>query len=51
MRVMRASRINGEFYHLKGMLASVRDRMLSAMPAERIMARYDWLYGWKPPTT
>jgi len=45
-RVERASRLNGRMYHLNGVPALLRDRLLAAVPPERIMAGYDWLYGW-----
>ncbi len=46
-RVARASRRNGQIYHLGGILASARDAVLRTTPPERLMASYDWLYGWK----
>ena len=46
-RVERASRWNGHGYHMSGVLASARDGVLASVPPERLMARYDWLYGWK----
>jgi salicylate hydroxylase len=48
-RVARASRLNGELYHLQGFAAQLRNGALSAVPPERLMARYDWLYGWTLP--
>jgi salicylate hydroxylase len=50
-QVTRASRLNGRIYHLAGLFASLRNRTLGVLPAERLMARYDWLYGWTPPLT
>jgi salicylate hydroxylase len=49
--VTRASRFNGQIYHLSGLFASLRNRALATLPAERLMARYDWLYGWEGPVT
>lgn len=49
-RVTRASRLNGKIYHLSGLLASLRNQALGALPAESLMARYDWLYGWTLPS-
>ncbi len=46
-RVMAAARRNGRIYHLSGIAALARNAALRALPAERIMAGYDWLYGWK----
>jgi salicylate hydroxylase len=47
IRVQSASRINGRIYHLAGPLAVARNLVLKNVPADRIMSRYDWLYGWK----
>ena len=46
-RVQSASRINGRIYHLAGPLAAARNLVLKNLPGDRIMSRYDWLYGWK----
>ncbi|MFN3622502.1 MAG: FAD-dependent monooxygenase [Hyphomicrobium sp.] len=46
-RVARASQRNGSIYHLAGPAAMARDLVLRHMPAHRLMARYDWLYGWR----
>ena len=46
-RVAAASRRNGAIYHLSGAMAAARNLALTALPAERLMARYDWLYGWR----
>jgi salicylate hydroxylase len=47
VRVARASRRNGRIYHLSGPQALARNLVLRRMPAQRLMARYDWLYGWR----
>jgi salicylate hydroxylase len=47
-RVAKASRRNGGFYHLSGLAAVARNLVLRKLPAQRLMARYDWLYGWRP---
>jgi salicylate hydroxylase len=47
LRVARASRRNGRIYHLSGAAALARNLMLRKAPAQRLMARYDWLYGWR----
>lgn len=49
MRVQAASRRNGQIYHLSGLIAAARNGVLRNLPAERLMAGYDWLYGWTPP--
>jgi salicylate hydroxylase len=46
-RIQRAARRNGTVYHLGG-AAFLRTLALIAMGGGRILARYDWLYGWKP---
>jgi salicylate hydroxylase len=45
-RVVNASRRNGRIYHLAGPAALARNLALRKLPAQRLMARYDWLYGW-----
>ena len=47
IRVARASRRNGSIYHLSGPQALARNLMLRTLPPQRLMARYDWLYGWR----
>jgi salicylate hydroxylase len=47
LRVQNAARQNGQIYHLTGLAAAARDLALAAVPATRMMARYDWLYGWQ----
>ncbi len=49
IRVQDASRRNGQIYQMSGFMAAARNSVLRALPAERLMAGYDWLYGWKPP--
>ena len=46
-RTQRAARRNGTFYHLGGPDGWLRTLALFAM-GERLIRRYDWLYGWKP---
>lgn len=47
LAVARASAANGRIYHLDGIMRLARDRVLGAVPASALMARYDWLYGWR----
>lgn len=47
-RVIEASRLNGRIYHLSGLAAAARNLALRTVPPELLMARYDWLYGWRP---
>lgn len=46
-RVQKASRRNGQIYHFGGVAAALRDMALRAIPGSLLMARYDWLYGWR----
>jgi 2-polyprenyl-6-methoxyphenol hydroxylase-like FAD-dependent oxidoreductase len=46
-RVARASRLNGRIYHLAGVAAGARNQVLRNVSAQRLMARYDWLYRWR----
>jgi len=48
LKVAQASLQNGRIYHLSGLPARARDLALRALPPELLMARYDWLYGWRP---
>jgi salicylate hydroxylase len=47
-RVQREARRNAWRYHLAGPLGFARNTVLGAMGGERLLARYDWLYDWKP---
>jgi salicylate hydroxylase len=47
--IAAASRRNGRIFHLSGAAAVARNLALAAVPATRLMARYDWVYGWRPP--
>ena len=46
-RAMSAARLNGRVYHLSGVAALARNAALRVVPPKRIMAGYDWVYGWK----
>lgn len=46
-RVARAAQRNGQTYHLAGPMAAVRNAVLRASAPHRLLARYDWLYGWR----
>jgi salicylate hydroxylase len=45
-RVAAASRRNGAIYHMSGALAGARNFAMRSVGPQRLMARYDWLYGW-----
>ena len=47
-RVQRAARRNGAVYHLAAPRPFLRTRALARPGCERLISRYDWLYGWKP---
>ncbi|TMJ33136.1 MAG: hypothetical protein E6G96_05310 [Alphaproteobacteria bacterium] len=47
-RIQRAARRNGRIYHMGGAEAFLRTLALIAMGGNRMLRRYDWLYGWKP---
>jgi salicylate hydroxylase len=47
-RAQRAARRNGTMYQLGGPAASLRSLALAAIGGARLLARYDWLYGWTP---
>jgi salicylate hydroxylase len=47
-RAQRAARRNGAVYHMGGAEAFLRTLALLAMGGQRLLTRYDWLYGWKP---
>lgn len=48
-RAQREARHNAWRYHLAGPLAFARNRVLGLMDGERLLHRYDWLYGFAPP--
>ncbi len=47
-RVQRAARQAGSIYHLSGPLAAARDLTIKTMGGERVLARQDWIYDWRP---
>jgi len=48
-RTQRAARRTGSAYHLGVARALVRNLTIAAMGGERLIRRYDWLYGWRAP--
>jgi len=46
-RVQREARRNSSRYHLSGPLGLARNAALAMMGGERLLRRYDWLYGWR----
>lgn len=47
--IVATSRQNGRIFHLRGPAALARNLAMATVPATRLMARYDWVYGWRPP--
>ena len=48
IKVQQTSRSNGLIYHMRAPAALARDLTLRLLPPQRLMAKYDWVYGWKP---
>jgi salicylate hydroxylase len=48
-RVQELSLRNGRIYHMRPPLAWARDAVLRFASGTRLMAGFDWLYGWQPP--
>jgi salicylate hydroxylase len=46
--VVAASRRNGLIYHMHGATAVARNAVMKFVPPARMMAGFDWLYGWRP---
>ena len=49
-RAQQASRKQGRIYGLSGPEALVRDLAMHATGGEKLLARQDWLYSWRPPS-
>ncbi|MFK7792749.1 MAG: FAD-dependent monooxygenase [Devosiaceae bacterium] len=50
-RVWQEAARNGSIYHLTGPAAFARNTVLKARSGENLLARFDWLYGWRPSET
>jgi len=46
-RVVEASQRNGRIYHMAGTAALARNTTMRLAPPARVMASFDWLYGWR----
>ena len=44
----REARRNGAIYQMGAVAGLVRSLAVAAMGGERLISRYDWLYGWAP---
>jgi salicylate hydroxylase len=49
MRAQHAARRQARIYGLTGPEAFVRNLAMRGMGGEKLRARYDWLYSWRPP--
>ncbi|WP_029058766.1 FAD-dependent monooxygenase [Stappia stellulata] len=47
--VLRLARANDRVYHMSAPMALARDAVMKGLGGERLLARLDWLYGWRPP--
>ncbi|MDJ0931982.1 FAD-dependent monooxygenase [Breoghania sp.] len=47
-RVMRTARENARIYHMKGLMAFLRDTGIRYLSGQRLLSRYDWIYDWQP---
>jgi salicylate hydroxylase len=50
-QTQREARRNGAIYRLSAVAGFMRTLALAAMGGERLISRYDWLYGWTPAST
>jgi 2-polyprenyl-6-methoxyphenol hydroxylase-like FAD-dependent oxidoreductase len=48
-RVVKAARKQGRIYGLSGPEALLRNLTMRIKGGEKLRARYDWLYSWRPP--
>jgi salicylate hydroxylase len=48
-KVQRLAARNGSRYHLTGMRAALRDRLMRTLGGGWLLRHYDWLYDWRPP--
>ena len=48
-RIAAIAQRNGWIFHLSGLPARLRNLAMRHVPPERVMAGYDWVYGWRPP--
>jgi 2-polyprenyl-6-methoxyphenol hydroxylase-like FAD-dependent oxidoreductase len=49
-RAQQMSRRQGRVYGLSGPEALMRNLAMRALGGERLLARQDWLYSWRPPS-
>ncbi|MCX5496938.1 FAD-dependent monooxygenase [Kaistia dalseonensis] len=46
-RVWQTARQSGTIYHMSPLTAPFRDATMKTLGGERLLGRYDWLYGWR----
>ena len=46
-RIQAYARQSGRIYHLTGPLARARDLVIKALGPKRMLARQNWIYGWR----
>ncbi len=49
-RIVETARENDRIYHASGAAAFARDKGIQMLPPRQLLARYDWIYGWKIET-
>jgi salicylate hydroxylase len=49
-RAQQMSRKQGRIYGMSGPEALLRNLVMRAMGGEKLLARQDWLYSWRPPS-
>lgn len=49
-RIVETALENDRIYHLSGAAAFARDKGIQLASPRRLLARYDWIYGWKTET-
>lgn len=47
IRIWNEAVKNGRIYHLTGPMALARNLVIKSKAGDELLARYDWLYGWK----
>lgn len=49
VKVQRQARKNGRIYHMRAPFSMARNLVMRRLGGSGVLARYDWLYGWKAP--
>lgn len=49
IKVQQHARSNGRIYHMRIPFSTARNMVMRRMSGAGVLARYDWLYGWRPP--